>query len=639
MLSPVSPSSSVRGELSSAGVLPCAPPDRWLRVAMGAAGVVFGTAGFLALAAIPRGIHEFIYWSFPSSASLLEPLPFAPMNGFTPEQLSSHLARLALLAPGCTLLGVALGPAASRAMRCLGDVRARPIALASALLVVAAVAFVLRSVPTQDDDATYLMHASLIAQNRVAAPPVAPEHRWHEPFTLFTRSATTGKYLFGTALVLSAGMRLEVPMLGHVLLVLATLLVFHAALVRAGGGRVSTLATAFLAFSPEFIFTSATPTSQTPALAGVALAAWGVVRSRELGGIMAGLGLGFALTCRPQMAVPCGIALALTYGWRDRRLAVSALLTGIPWVLAVLVYNSAITGSFFVMPFDVFTVERYGFGWPLGLTHEFYYPPIKSLLNLFVVLVRLNGWGLGWPVSLAGPIAWIALGRPRSELLRPWTAMAIATVVFQLGYYSVGTSETGAIYHYAVLPFIALSTAAALEALGARKRLRDAATGIAFACMVLGTGSFLVEHAARLSRLTELIDEPARVAREGTREPALVFLEGSFAGKLPIGWVNGPPFRIRSTYEPLMIYPRMSPSATANLRREWSSRNCYYEYYDYAAARYRLTGCEDIPRFATQFDREERYMTYPHPESLDGTFPRWVGGGWRTAFPWLFFLR
>lgn len=613
-----------------------APPGR-RRAALATAGIAVACAAFAALESIPRGAHEFAYYTFPSLGAMLDPLPFGAMNGFTPEQLSSHAARLVLLAPACLLLGFAAPPLGGW-LRRAGSVRWTLPALLCVLVIAAIAVWVFQSFPTQDDDATYLMQASLLEHGRVFEPPVEPQHRWAESFTLFTRSGTTGKYLFGTGLVLSAGWRIGVPLLGHFLLAFATLFLVHRALRDAGAGRIATLATALLAMSPAFVFTAATPTSQTPALAGVALAVWAVQRGGVVGGLLAGNGLAFALICRPQLAVPCGVALLLTHGWRDRNLLLTTVLAGAPWILTVLVYNAAVTGSAFVLPWDAYTLERYGFGWPLGREYGIYHSLPKGLLHLGVVLVRMNGWGLGWPLSLAGPIAWLALGRPRARELRAWSAIAVATAVFQVGYYSVGTSETGAAYHFAMLPFVALSTAAALERL-AQGRWREVTVGTSVAFTVLGTGSFYVEHSARLRRLTDAIAEPVRAAEAEAQIPALVFLEDTPAGRLILGWTFGSPLRVRTIHEPIVMYPRMPEAAAAELRDRWYGRSCYYEYYDYAARRYRLTGCEEMASRGDAFDRETRFMTYPHPESRDGTFPRWANGGWRTAFPWVFFLR
>ena len=78
--------------------------------------------------------------------------------------------------------------------------------------------------------------------------------------------------------------------------------------------------------------------------------------------------------------------------------------------------------------------------------------------------------------------------------------------------------------------------------------------------------------------------------------------------------------------------------ANEALRASQSQRHCYYEYYDYAQSRYRLTGCAEMQRLHELFMEDSFRLRYPHPESPDGRFPRWIDGGWRPAFRWVPFL-
>src|SRR5207253_2617122 len=104
-------------------------------------------AGFLAWAAwalwtIPRGPRDFVYAGYTTAYDPFLPLPFAAMNGFTPEQLSSHLARLLLLAPACALLGLAAGPWLARLR--LQSPRRLLLISAAVVAVLAIATFVIR---------------------------------------------------------------------------------------------------------------------------------------------------------------------------------------------------------------------------------------------------------------------------------------------------------------------------------------------------------------------------------------------------------------------------------------------------------------------------------------------------------------
>jgi hypothetical protein len=477
------------------------PPGRIIAALTGSALAVYG---FWALWSIPHGPREFLYQN-PTGGNSLWPLPFAPMNGFTPEQLSSHVARALLLFPACVLLGFAFrhvrlprGP----------KPRAVVVVLLGTVLAAAIAAFVIRGVPLTDDEATYLMQADLLTRGLVADPTYPRSQAFAEPFTIFTDAGMTGIYPFGTPMVLALGLPWGVPWLGQVMLAAITLYCAFRAAARAGDCSVAWLGSLLLAVSPALAFTSAGFLSQVPALAGVALAVLGLALGGWRGGALVGTGLGCAFAARPQVAGPVGLALLTVYGWKDRRLLAGMLLAGLPWLLAVGLHDYAVSGSPWRLARSEYggEAEAYGFGIAL---RQYAHTPVKALALAGSALVRLNGWALGWPMSLAGPALWFALGRPQRGIVGPWGVVALATFLFQAGYASIGVSETGAIYHYAALPFFAFSTAAALRET-ASLRWGATAQAAAVASLLLGTTTFYVEHAGRLSRLTTLIEGPRR---------------------------------------------------------------------------------------------------------------------------------
>lgn len=581
-----------------------------MSVALAVAGTLLVVLGAWALFAIPRGPQEFLYIAWPR----LEPLPFASMSGFTPWQLSSLLARLVFLGPGLLLLGLAVAPA----LRTFRIPRARPwvvLALAGvAILLVAA--FVTRGVPFQDDGATYLMQAAPLSHGHLFAPPVPKTGRWAEPFTVFTSRGTTGKYLFGEPSVLALGLRAGVPLAGQILLALLTLLLVLAHARKAASPEVALGAVVLLAVSPCFLFTSATFLSEVPALAGVALAVYGLEVRGLRGGLWIGLGLGFALVCRPQVAAPCGLALLFSGRW-DRRMLLGAVLGIAAPVASIFAYDRALSGNAWTLPWALAGVERLGFGHVLGNAYR--YTPLQGLKEIGVVLTRLNGWALGWPISWLGPLAWIALRCPRWKLVRPWALVALATLGFQFFYYTVGTSDTGPIYHYAMLPFFAVSTVAALEVLLAG-RWRASTLGVLAALVLLGTGSFVLEQSGRLRRLSDAI--AARIHLKGMKTPALLFLDDEVWEPLP-GWVFGPPSRERSPDAPVVYYPYTSPASSAYVEKLWPKRHCYFVRWAAESARWALESCPDTT---------SPWDVMPASWKAKGFGPN---ADWRKAFPWL----
>lgn len=573
--------------------------------------------GLFALMSIPHGVHEFSY-DIPSGGNAWWPLPFAPGNGFTPEQLSSHIARALFLFPASVLLGFSWRRMQLRFSTLLSPwwLIAIGVVMAGAIAV-----FVLRGVPLQDDEATYVMQAELLTRGIVADPTIPATMAFSEPFTIFTWSGMSGMYEFGAPLILALGLPWGLPWIGEVALLALTLwCAFHAA-ARAGHPAVAWIGCLLLALSPMLTFTSASALSQTPALAGIALAVSGLALGGWRGGALMGTGLGFAFAARPQMAYPAGFALAL-FAWRDRRLLTAMLLTVIPWLVAVGLYNQAVMGSPWQFPRGAYTgeMEAFGFG---DIVRHYTHTPLKALALAGVALVRLNGWALGWPISLLGPVFWLVWGRPHRQIVGPWAAIAVATFALQAGYGFLGTSETGAIYHYAVLPFFAFSTAAVLhDATGREWGGWMHAT--ALACVLLGTVTFYIEHAARLSRLSTVIEGPRRAIVGKLTIPALVF-EDAFPARPQTGWVFGIPFRERSPRSPIIRYPRpLAMDELAYLIKLWPNRSCAYLAYDWSTSQYRVDSCNNIGAV--------------HPPA-PARRPAWFADGkWRQAFPYLPFF-
>lgn len=536
---------------------------------------------------LPADPFEFNYASEPA----LWPLPFAPFNGFTRPQLFSHAVRLVLLTPAAVLVGYALRRRA-HGWR-LPSLSPTAMAVLAAAAVLAIAVGVLRGVPIVDDEATYRMQAATLADGRLLDPPVPAAAEWHrEPFTVHVERGITGKYLFGQPLVLAPGEWVGFAPLLHLLLAALTVFAVHRACIRTVSPRAAWLAAALVALSPSLLFTSATMLSQTPALAALAVAIWMLSRGGWRGGLIAGAVLGLGVAIRPQVVVPAGVALVLISLRGNLRFWGAAAIAAAPWGVLLLLYVQQVFGGV-----EAFPKEVYGFGKAGTLPYE--HTPFRGLLQALVVLVRFNGWALGWPISLAGPIAWFWAGRPGWAAVRPWFAVAVATFVFQLGYYSTGISETGSAYHHAAVPFFAVSAAMALDRLAASGFVR--ATVVALC--ILGTGTFVAEHALRLRRLTDRIAAPLQSA--AFEPPAIVFVESSWEGGIHQGWVQGVPWRVRRPSSPLVFFPRPRPEAIAPLRALWPDRRCYYVLRADRRASYRVDDCEEMAARGADFDARE----------------------------------
>lgn len=599
-------------------------------------GVALGLLGLAALASIPRGLHEFFY-DVPNSISSL---PFGPLNGLLPALASSLLARALFLGPGLLLLSWAWRPDVSRMAAALRAAQTPRVLLGLHLLVVLGVmVFVVQGVPLQDDEATYLMQADLLRHGRIVDETTPPAAQFLEPFTIFTPRGITGKYLFGEPLLLALGQLVGFPLLAHLGLAALGAWVWHLYHTRHGGGDAyGRLALLLWVLSPAILFTTATPVSQVPSLVLSVVAVWAATRGGLRWGALAGCCVGFVTVCRPQCAVPLGIVVGGMGLRRGGRAVAGMALGGLPWLVALLVYNSYVTGSPLKLPWEMFSVERFGFGRPFhrpgvpeldSLAAEYVHTPLKGVYIALVVLVRLNGWALGWPVSLVGVAAWLAAGRPQREAVTPWAALALTTFAFQFLYYSAGTHETGAGYHYLALPFLLSATAATLAQTGWRHVAL--ARRFALLCTLLGTSTFALEHAYRLRRLSDAIDMGFN--RVTVRAPALVFHETSLSGSLQFGWVLGISQRPRGAWHPVLHFPRGDEHSVRALQAAWPHRACVYTYRRPPDMAVRQVPCGEMWPIAAEIGAELK-TGFPYPQH-EGDGPLYGGDRWRRDFPWL----
>ncbi len=545
---------------------------------------------------LPRGPQEFAYYPF-----MTDPLPFAPMRGFTFEQLMRHLGRTFMLGPALLCLAAAaatwkLRPPDSRLRRTL-----MIVALGVSLLTTAAVmARVLEGRAVIDDELVYRQQADLLADGRLTENTVPP-WGW-EVFTIWVKTAdgfgATGKYLFGEPLIQIVGTWFGLPALLHLLLAPLALWAWYRVVEADAGRRVAFWATVLIAVSPMFILTNALALSHTTTLTCLILAGLGyqwACRQRPVAGaLLCGTALGFGLTVRPQVVVPMGMVIGLTALYRLVRcrhwLATGALIaSGSFWLLLIMLYNRALSGSPFKLPWYLFLpIERFGFGHTGGV--DFVYTPWGAIENLLVVAVRFNGWWLGWPLSLGLILAWWLLGRPRqgADL---WLLGGAAIVLLNVPYYSPGVSDTGPVYYFELLlPAAILGGHAITRAL---ERWPRAVTAMLLVHFALGTSSFLWENVARLDRLVTTIHGPTDAVFEQIEPPALLIHENDWSESMRFGWVWSFPKRFRSDGDPVVTFPRGPGRFLPALLERFKGRECWYYRQLPPAGQGQLLRCED----------------------------------------------
>lgn len=548
---------------------------------------------------LPRGPAEFVSWP------PLEPLPFAPLRGFSYEQLARHGGRLLLLGPAAVALTAALvGLLGSR----LESLAKRSTLSAQLLCGVGflACAFVFFGViggrALIDDELVYAQQAELLSRGVLAEAEVPP---WAaETFTVRTALGATGKYLFGEPLVQTVGVLTGWPGLLHLPLLLVTLLAWHQQLREPLGEEVSAWATAGVALSPMVLFTAATGLSHVTSLACIVLGGLGVQwlvdgRRPLLGALLAGNALGFAATVRLQTAVPMGAVLvgyAVVRGWRQGRRGSVALMVacGSLWGVLIALYNQALTGSALRLPWSLYRpLERYGFGRVLE-GDDFVHSAWTAFENLAVLAVRFNAWWLGLPFGLGLLVIWWVVGRPGAGTAtsRLWAAAGLALVIFHVPYYSTGVSETGPIYLFELVLPLSLVSATALCA--ALQRWPAATVAGVVVHLLVGTVWFSVENARRIDRQLDFVHGPAEAALERVEGPALVLYETAPQETVRLGWINGGfPKRWRHPQSDVVTYPRGDGALARGLREHYSDRACWYYRVDPALMQPQLLACSD----------------------------------------------
>ncbi len=557
---------------------------------------------FLLLVLQPKGTHEFGFAPFAPDG-----LPFSPMRGFSYEQLHSHAVRLLLLGPG--LLITAWGWVAVRKPEQIepaqiSDGFFRKLAIVAALFSVAwlgvTLVFLVRGRALSDDELVYSMQAAALARGTISPPDVgfAPI----DVFTVATPHGYTGKYMPGEPLVQMLGVKLGIAPLLHIPIAALLLLAWYRTLRRDFEPRESALACAALALCPSFILTSAIGLSQLTALACVVLCGLGLswIRSDKpaQGAALLALASCYCFATRPQTAIPaCGVLLVLASRelWQQRALRAALLgaTLGAAGLLAIGAYNRAVTGSMFKLPWYLqCNPEHYGFG-KVWACDTFRHNARTLLENLLVLGVRLNAWWLGLPLSFI-----VLFFVPRGSLvkLRPWLLIGLAVILFEALYYSTGVSDTGPLYHFEL--FLPGSLLVARALLCAWQRWPRHAPTFVVLHVLLGTGSFLLEHTLRLKRMADAIHDTAESVLAQLPKPAILIHELWWAESLRVGWVmDSFPERYRDPADPVVTMPRPPWDYLPQVLAAYPGRKCFYFHRDAVSEQPEVLPCEQAQDF------------------------------------------
>ncbi|MCS6954394.1 MAG: glycosyltransferase family 39 protein [Bryobacterales bacterium] len=351
-----------------------------------------------------------------------------------------------------------------------------PFAIGAALWVTSAAAFLnvvsYERHPHIPDEVVYLIHARYFAQGKLSlpAPPVP------EAFEVDLMDLEGDRWFSsvppGWPAVLAIGVLLGVPWLVNPVLAGVNTLGAWYLIRELYDPRVARLTALLLAVSPWHVFMGMNFMTHTATLTcGLAVGIGLLLAQRRrawLGGLLAGLGSGWALLIRPLEGFILGLFAA---GWIGasilrRRVSVVTLMAcataGILLSVSALAYNRILTGDPLRFPIMAYTDERYGpnanalgfgpdrgMGWPLDPNpgHSLFDALVNSNLNLFSMNIELFGWSTGSLLLLA-VFLMTRKWRPVDAIM---LAVCVAVFTAHLFYFYSGGPDFGARYWFLML--------------------------------------------------------------------------------------------------------------------------------------------------------------------------------------------
>lgn len=416
------------------------------------------------------------------------------------------------------------------AHRLLAGVVGLPLVTAA---IVAVNRFVLLDFPNSGDEYVYLFQAATLSGGRL----------WHVPADaassgIFTTSYVAietgrmfGTFPFGWPLALALAITAGVPVwLVNPLLGAGTLGLVWLLGTRLYGPRIGVIAAAVVAVSPFFAFNAASYFSHT-FCGALLLAAAGVAArdDRRPWWVPVSIGalVGWAVLARYLSGVVGAVPVVwwlLRPGVSRPRSAALVALGGLPWVVALMAYDTAFTGS----PWRLTTT-------PLTLSLWFADGVLLRGADILAThLLRHLTWTP--PILVVAYVVYLRTGRREMRKgLLAWLPVLMAAALYF--YRERGGNQYGARFHYEIFPFLVLFVvahvfrAADYAAMPSRDRVMFGLLAASVAAMPV---AFAVHALVERDVIRERMSPYVVASAMGLHE-ALVLIDGRVGSRRSMG--------------------------------------------------------------------------------------------------------
>ncbi len=330
---------------------------------------------------------------------------------------------------------------------------------------------VFEGIPHVADGVSYAFQAKLFSAGHVYMPPPAVPEAFAADNVILNATRWCSKYPPGFPLVLSLGYVAGLPWLVNPLLTAFAVLGAFRLGRTLHDGATGLLAAALLAVSPFALLMGASfmahPLTLAASLWSLSFLAEGRQNARARDFVLAGLLGGVAFLARPVSAFALLFPAVVWALWprRQSRGALRAFaqmaLGFLPFLLAFLAWNAAVSGSPFTTSYAVYDPTE-GFA---GIGGE-RIPLLRRLaahVPMYVVDLARSSWRWPWPDLLPLlALPWAAGERRRDGVL----LACVATLVLVHSAYYYGTNHSGPRFGFEALGPLSVLVARGLLAIG-----------------------------------------------------------------------------------------------------------------------------------------------------------------------------